>query len=167
MAPFYSISTLEDDKNQNKQKNDLTMTSGAACKAVCVLMSDSGNNVLGYLTIAQPDVNQPVKITGNLTGLTPGKHGISVCVSGDASLGASTCGAIFNPFGTYSHRIYGSLASLLDPGGSLVFYLVDFEYLSLSHYLSSQYPTSSTFLLLFQYTPQARPTEHQRMRTEW
>jgi hypothetical protein len=89
------------------------MTSGAACKAVCVLMSDSGNNVLGYLTIAQPDVNQPVKITGNLTGLTPGKHGISVCVSGDASLGASSCGAIFNPFGMYTQRL---LVSLMNAG---------------------------------------------------
>jgi hypothetical protein len=94
------------------------MTSGAACKAVCVLMSDSGNNVLGYLTIAQPDVNQPVKITGNLTGLTPGKHGISVCVSGDASLGASTCGAIFNPFGMYIHRVF---VSLIIARGSVLF----------------------------------------------
>jgi hypothetical protein len=107
---FYYIIRFQLDKNQNQPKNDLTMTSGAACKAVCVLMSDSGNNVLGYLTIAQPDVNQPVKITGNLTGLTPGKHGISVCVSGDVSLGASTCGAIFNPFGTYIRRIVAEIS---------------------------------------------------------
>jgi Cu/Zn superoxide dismutase len=77
------------------------MTSGAACKAVCVLMSDTGNNVLGQLTITQPDVNQPVKITGNLTGLTPGKHGLSVCVAGNLTQGAASCGPIFNPFGTY------------------------------------------------------------------
>jgi hypothetical protein len=108
------------------------MTSGAACKAVCVLMSDSGNNVLGYLTIAQPDVNQPVKITGNLTGLTPGKHGITVCVAGDLSQGAATCGKIFNPFGTYSlctHRIvvYRLLASLIGFWRIPVFSLADFE----------------------------------------
>jgi hypothetical protein len=110
-------------------------------------MSDSGNNVLGYLTIAQPDVNQPVKITGNLTGLTPGKHGISVCVSGDASLGASSCGAIFNPFGMYSHRL---LVSLVNAAGC-VFDLVGnwavrrlIVYLSLSQYLT----LSTSFLLL-------------------
>jgi Cu/Zn superoxide dismutase len=97
------------------------MTSGAACKAVCVLMSESGNNVLGHLTISQSDVNQPVKITGNLTGLTPGKHGLSVCVAGDLSQGASTCGPIFNPFGMYRSILYRILASLVDTGGSLFF----------------------------------------------
>jgi Cu-Zn family superoxide dismutase len=71
------------------------------CKAVCVLISETGNNVLGHLVITQGDVNQPVKITGALTGLAPGKHALSVCVAGDLSTGASSCGPIFNPFGTY------------------------------------------------------------------
>jgi Cu/Zn superoxide dismutase len=74
--------------------------SGAACKAACVLVSDSGSNTLGYLTITQADVNQPVKIKGSLSGLTPGKHGLSVCVAGDLSQGAASCGPAFNPFGT-------------------------------------------------------------------
>ena len=72
----------------------------AACKAVCVVVSETGNNVLGHLNLTQSDANHPVQITGNLTGLTPGKHGLSICISGDLSQGAASCGAIFNPFGT-------------------------------------------------------------------
>jgi Copper/zinc superoxide dismutase (SODC) len=66
-----------------------------------VLVNESGgSHVLGHLTLTQADVNSNVVITGTLTGLTPNhKHGLSVCVSGDISKGASTCGPIFNPFG--------------------------------------------------------------------
>jgi len=64
--------------------------------------SDAGNNVLGILTMTQSDVSQPVvKLAGKLSGLTPGKHGLSVCVSGDVSAGSASCGPIFNPFGTW------------------------------------------------------------------
>lgn len=73
---------------------------GAGCKAVCVVVSENGNNVLGPLTMSQSDLTAPVKITGTLTGLTPGKHGLSICSSGDLSKGAASCGPIFNPFGT-------------------------------------------------------------------
>jgi len=76
---------------------------GGVCKAVCVVVSDAGNNnALGSLTLTQPDIAHPTKIEGKLQGLTPGKHGLSVCVSGDLSSGASSCGPIFNPFGTLS-----------------------------------------------------------------
>jgi hypothetical protein len=128
------------------------MTSGAACKAVCVLMSDSGNNVLGYLTITQADVNQPVKITGNLTGLTPGKHGISVCVSGDVSLGASSCGAIFNPFGTYTHRIVLGISYIIGCWRIPGFRWVDFEYLSLYQLSVSNAIHLISSILLLRYT---------------
>lgn len=69
------------------------------CKASCVIYSENGNNVLGHLSLTQSDLNQPTKITGTLSGLSVGKHGISVCQSGDLSKGATTCGTIYNPFG--------------------------------------------------------------------
>jgi Cu/Zn superoxide dismutase len=75
---------------------------GAACKAVCVMVSETGSNaVIGQLTLTQVDlVKGPVRITGQVSGLLPGKHGMSVCVSGNLTNGASSCGPIFNPFGT-------------------------------------------------------------------
>ena len=87
----------------------------AACKAVCVVVSETGNNVLGHLTLTQSD--DQVHITGTLSGLTPGKHGLSVCVSGDLSQGAASCGVVFNPFGTSvcaeTEMMSGSLLSTL------------------------------------------------------
>lgn len=71
----------------------------SAAKAICLLVSETGNNVLGHLTLEQADLTQSSTIKGTLTGLSPGKHGISVCVAGDLSKGAASCGAIFNPFG--------------------------------------------------------------------
>jgi Cu/Zn superoxide dismutase len=72
----------------------------ATCKAMCVVVSETGNNqVLGHVLLTQADTTHPVKVTGVLTGLAPGKHGISICVSGDLSQGAVSCGPIFNPFG--------------------------------------------------------------------
>lgn len=73
-----------------------------SCKAVCQIASSSNNNVLGYLTLTQTDA--VIKITGTLSGLTPGKHGMSVCAAGDLSEGATSCGPIFNPFGAFISR---------------------------------------------------------------
>jgi Cu/Zn superoxide dismutase len=71
-----------------------------SCKAVCQIANSNNNNVLGYLTLTQTD--GVLKIQGSVSGLTPGKHGLSVCVAGDLTEGAASCGVIFNPFGTYS-----------------------------------------------------------------
>jgi superoxide dismutase, Cu-Zn family len=74
--------------------------SSRACKGICQVLSGvTTTTVMGVLTLEQPNVHQPVHITGKLTGLTPGKHGVSVCVAGDLSQGPSSCGPIFNPFG--------------------------------------------------------------------
>ena len=70
----------------------------ATCKAVCQIASSSNNNVLGYLTLTQQG-DGVTTIKGSLSGLTMGKHGLSVCAAGDLSDGAKSCGAIFNPFG--------------------------------------------------------------------
>jgi Cu-Zn family superoxide dismutase len=80
-----------------KQPPYITM-SGSGCKAVCVLYTGS-NNVIGHLQLTQS--GDKTVIEGELTGLTPGKHGICVCVSGDTSKGPSGCGPVFNPFGMF------------------------------------------------------------------
>jgi Cu-Zn family superoxide dismutase len=72
---------------------------GTSCKAVCQIVSSNNNQVLGYLTLTQQGVDGPVTIKGSLSGLTPGKHGISICTFGDLTDGATSCGTVFNPFG--------------------------------------------------------------------
>jgi Copper/zinc superoxide dismutase (SODC) len=79
-------------------------SASGACKAVCVLASESGGyHILGSLTLTQADVNGNVVITGTLSGLSPNsKHGLTVCQNGDITKGAASCGPIFNPFGPYN-----------------------------------------------------------------
>jgi Cu-Zn family superoxide dismutase len=62
----------------------------------------SNNNVVGNLSLTQS--GDKTSIEGTLNGLTPGKHGICVCVSGDLSNGPAGCGPVFNPFGRLSRR---------------------------------------------------------------
>lgn len=92
----------------------------AACKATCVLLSASGSTtILGTLTLTQQRIDSPVAIQGTVSGLTPNaKHGWSVCVSGDLSQGASSCGPIFNPFGK-SHGAPGEENSMMGDLGNL------------------------------------------------
>ena len=73
-----------------------------SCKAICQIASSSNNNVLGYLHLTQTSDTPGVSITGTLSGLTPGKHGLTVNAAGDLSNGAKSCGAIFNPFGEWA-----------------------------------------------------------------
>jgi hypothetical protein len=80
----------------------LVTSSSNSCKAVCTIVSETGSNVvIGQLTLQQVDIINKghVKITGQISNLMPGKHGISVCVAGNLTNGASSCGPIFNPFG--------------------------------------------------------------------
>mmetsp|Transcript_15089 Transcript_15089/g.21364 ORF Transcript_15089/g.21364 Transcript_15089/m.21364 type:complete len:157 (+) Transcript_15089:54-524(+) len=68
-------------------------------KCVCSLSGESGTSVSGLLRLSQSTEDSPTTIEGEIRGLTPGKHGITVNVYGDLSEGAASCGAIFNPFG--------------------------------------------------------------------
>ena len=77
------------------------------CKAICQIASSNNNNVLGYLTLTQQG-DGVTTITGTLSGLTAGKHGLSVNTAGDLSEGAKSCGVIFNPFGEF--WIFGVVA---------------------------------------------------------
>lgn len=77
-----------------------------SANCVCALQSDSGSSVQGILTLVQASEDGPTVISGELKGLAPGKHGISINVYGDLSDGATSCGDIFNPFGQ-SHGLPG------------------------------------------------------------
>jgi Cu-Zn family superoxide dismutase len=67
-------------------------------KAICVLQPLADAKVKGVITFTQ--VGDDVEVTGQITGLTPGKHGFHVHQFGDVSStdGMST-GGHFNPDG--------------------------------------------------------------------
>ncbi|XP_047101288.1 superoxide dismutase [Cu-Zn]-like [Schistocerca piceifrons] len=63
-------------------------------KAVCVL---NGEQVKGTVHFEQEGANSPVKVTGEITGLTKGLHGFHVHEFGDNTNGCMSAGAHFNP----------------------------------------------------------------------
>uniref|UniRef100_A0A915IEU7 Superoxide dismutase [Cu-Zn] n=1 Tax=Romanomermis culicivorax TaxID=13658 RepID=A0A915IEU7_ROMCU len=81
-------------------------------KAVCVLTGDKGvRGVIKFEQIFphycvnveksvffQAAENEPTTITGEITGLTEGKHGFHVHEFGDVSQGCVTAGGHYNPF---------------------------------------------------------------------
>lgn len=71
-----------------------------SASATCKITGESG--VTGILRLAQSAASAPTTIQGEIRGLTPGKHGITVNVSGDLTEGAASTGDIFNPFGTFA-----------------------------------------------------------------
>ena len=71
-----------------------------SASATCKIAGESG--VAGVLRLSQSAAGAPTTIQGDVRGLTPGKHGITVNVSGDLSEGAASTGDIFNPFGAFS-----------------------------------------------------------------
>ena len=80
----------------NQQPKNNTM---ATC--VCVFYPEGSSGVSGSITMSQTQEDGPTVIEGTIRGLTPGqKHGISVCTYGDVRDSSSSCGTIFNPFGT-------------------------------------------------------------------
>ncbi|XP_060764364.1 superoxide dismutase [Cu-Zn] [Neoarius graeffei] len=65
-------------------------------KAVCVLRGTG--DVTGTVFFEQQDDGAPVKVTGQITGLTPGLHGFHVHVFGDNTNGCISAGPHFNPY---------------------------------------------------------------------
>lgn len=67
-------------------------------KAIAVLQATQGNKVAGSITFTKVDGG--IKVEGEVTGLTPGKHGFHVHQFGDvSSTDGSSAGGHFNPGG--------------------------------------------------------------------
>ncbi|XP_023661010.1 superoxide dismutase [Cu-Zn] [Paramormyrops kingsleyae] len=66
-----------------------------ARKAVCVLKGSG--DVFGTVFFEQQDDSAPVKVTGEIQGLTPGLHGFHVHTFGDNTNGCMSAGPHFNP----------------------------------------------------------------------
>jgi len=64
-------------------------------KAVCVMKGDKG--VEGIIWFNQEGEGKPVKITGEIKGLTPGKHGFHIHEFGDSTDGCNSAGSHYNP----------------------------------------------------------------------
>ena len=66
--------------------------------AVCVMKPDGENNVHGLVKFVQTE-GQQVKITAEITALTPGLHGFHIHEFGNLIEGCKSAGPHYNPFG--------------------------------------------------------------------
>jgi Cu-Zn family superoxide dismutase len=65
-------------------------------QAVAVLSPTQGSNVKGQVTFLEE--TEGLRVTGNISGLTPGKHGFHIHEKGDCSApDATSAGGHFNP----------------------------------------------------------------------
>jgi Cu-Zn family superoxide dismutase len=100
-------------------------------KAVAVLTAMSDSSVAGTFHFELTDAG--IKITGTVTGLTPGKHGFHVHQYGDLTKADGTsAGGHFNPHGSEhagphaDHRHVGDLGNIVaDESGTAVVSIVD------------------------------------------
>ena len=69
-------------------------TSSAGSKAVCVLVGETVKGTLHFVSDGEL-----VTVTGDVTGLTQGKHGFHIHEYGDLTTGCTSAGGHFNPEG--------------------------------------------------------------------
>uniref|UniRef100_L7M2Y2 Superoxide dismutase [Cu-Zn] n=1 Tax=Rhipicephalus pulchellus TaxID=72859 RepID=L7M2Y2_RHIPC len=85
-------------------------------KAVCVL--SGSDKTKGTLHFTQEGDGKPVKVVGEITGLSKGKHGFHIHEFGDNTNGCVSAGAHFNPHGkehgapTDTNRHVGDLGNV-------------------------------------------------------
>jgi len=65
----------------------------STAKAICVLVGDKVKGVINL----QQEAGKPVKVSGQIQGLTAGNHGFHVHEFGDNTNGCTSAGAHFNP----------------------------------------------------------------------
>ena len=88
---FFLSCAQKKEEIKDEKKNDVT-------SAVCVLHPTEGNNVSGIIKFEKTD--DGIKITADVEGLTPGKHGFHIHEFGDCSrLDGKSAGGHFNPEG--------------------------------------------------------------------
>jgi Cu-Zn family superoxide dismutase len=100
-------------------------------RAVAVLQPTEGNKVAGTVTFTKTD--KGIRVQADVSGLTPGKHGIHVHEFGDASsANGMAAGGHFNPHKrehgspTAANRHVGDLGNIeADSAGHASFDLVD------------------------------------------
>ncbi|PTN09930.1 Cu-Zn family superoxide dismutase [Mangrovibacterium marinum] len=84
-------------------------------KAICVLQPTEGNAVSGTITFIQTDAGMLVK--GQVSGLTPGKHGFHIHQYGDVTAPDGTsAGGHFNPTGHDHGAPHGDVRHVGDLG---------------------------------------------------
>jgi len=93
-------------------------------KAICVLTNVNNTNINGYIEFEEITLlkqrTKSLKITLNVSGLTPGYHGFHVHKSGDLRKGCGSLCGHFNPDNTshgdrndnYKHRHAGDLGNI-------------------------------------------------------
>lgn len=98
-----------DATGQGTQPGDAAMPQGmggvpATVAATAELKPTQGNTTAGTLRFAPVDGG--IRVTGQVTGLTPGEHGFHVHEKGDCSApDASSAGGHFNPGGNAHGRV--------------------------------------------------------------
>ena len=91
------------------------MADNGVTKAICVLQPTEGNDVSGTITFIQTDAGMLVQ--GEVSGLTPGKHGFHIHQYGDVTAPDGTsAGGHFNPSGHDHGAPHGEMRHVGDLG---------------------------------------------------
>ena len=94
---------------------------GTVTRAMAVLLPTDGHSVSGVVTFTRLDLG--VRVVADVSGLTPGPHGIHIHTFGNCSSPASA-GGHFSPFrvvqGTAPHGAPNTLASHIGDLGNVV-----------------------------------------------
>lgn len=91
----------QDQDNEIADAGPILARKSTSLQAVAHIKPFKENQIRGKVVFKK--VKDGVKITANIEGLTPGKHGFHVHEFGDCGVDGSTAGAHFNP----THRQHG------------------------------------------------------------